>query len=108
MGGTHEFIEDERNQDILIYANGDLVHRDHANVSVFHSAFLAGDALRESFRLYNGKIAFSQQHLDRLVANAKGLDPNIGMAPEADLLDIVVGIPGNALCRQGEIPVQWL
>ena len=34
MIGTHEFIKDNRNENILIYVNGDLVPRHEAKVSI--------------------------------------------------------------------------
>ena len=40
MGGTHEFLEDPRNEHVLIYVNGELVPRNEAKVSVFDSTFL--------------------------------------------------------------------
>lgn len=49
MSGTHEFIPDERNQNILVYVNGELFPRDEAKVSVFDSAFLVGDGFWEAF-----------------------------------------------------------
>ena len=88
MTGTHEFIEDPRNQDVLIYVNGELYPRTEAKVSVFDSAFLVGDGFWESFRLHNGQLAFLKQHLARLKANAKALDYDLGMPPEA-LIDAV-------------------
>jgi branched-chain amino acid aminotransferase len=95
MTGTHEFIEDERNRDILIYVNGDLVPRDEAKVSVFDSAFLVGDGFWESFRLHNGKLAFVKQHLARLKANAKALDYDLGMSPEAIIDEVYKTIRAN-------------
>ena len=77
--GTHEFIEDPRNQDVLIYVNGELFPRSEAKVSVFDSAFLVGDGVWESFRLHNGQLAFVRQHLARLNANLKALDYELGM-----------------------------
>ena len=47
MGSTHESIEDNRNQDILIYVNGQMFPRDEAKVSVYDSAFLVGDGVWE-------------------------------------------------------------
>ena len=79
MGSTHEFIEDPRNQDVLIYVNGELFPRNQARISVFDSAFLVGDGVWESFRLHNGKLAFVRQHLDRLNANLKALDYDLGL-----------------------------
>lgn len=88
LGGTHEFIQDDRNNDVLIYVNGELVPRDKAKVSVFDSAFLVGDGVWESFRLHNGKLAFVDKHLDRLNANLKALDYDLGM-PLESLIDAV-------------------
>jgi branched-chain amino acid aminotransferase len=82
MSGTHEFFVDDRNEDVLIYVNGDFFSRSEAKVSVFDSAFLVGDGLWESFRLHNGKLAFVKQHLARLKANVKALDYDLGMEPE--------------------------
>ena len=88
MSGTHEFLVDERNRDVLIYVNGELFPRDEAKVSVFDSAFLVGDGFWESFRLHNGQLAFVDQHLARLRANALALDYDLGMSPD-DLVDEV-------------------
>jgi branched-chain amino acid aminotransferase len=95
MSGTHEFIEDERNKDILVYVNGDLVPRNEAKVSVFDSAFLVGDGFWESFRLHNGKLAFVKQHLARLKANAKALDYDLAMSPEAIMDEVYRTIRAN-------------
>lgn len=83
MTGTHEFVEDGRNQDVLVYVNGEFVRREEAKVSVFDSAFLVGDGIWESFRLHNNKLAFTKQHLSRLCANAKALDYDLGVTTEA-------------------------
>ena len=88
MSGTHEFIQDERNKEVLIYVNGELYPRDEAKVSVFDSAFLVGDGFWESFRLHNGQLAFVDRHVARLKANAKALDIDLGMSPD-DLIDEV-------------------
>jgi branched-chain amino acid aminotransferase len=74
MSGTHEFSDDARNADVLVYVNGAIVHRAQATVSVFDSAFLVGDGVWESFRLHNGRLAFVAEHLDRLRANLRALD----------------------------------
>lgn len=64
---------DPRNQDILIYVNGDLLKRDAAKVSVFDSVVQGGDAVWEGLRVYNGRIAALDQHLKRLQNSAKAL-----------------------------------
>lgn len=64
---------DERNRDLLININGELMHRDQAGISPFDSAVQGGDAVWEGLRLYAGKIFRLERHLDRLFASAKAL-----------------------------------
>jgi branched-chain amino acid aminotransferase len=64
---------DERNRDLLININGELIHRDKAGISPFDSAVQGGDAVWEGLRLYDGKIFKLTEHLDRLVSSAKAL-----------------------------------
>lgn len=64
---------DERNRDLLININGDLVHRDKAGISPFDSAVQGGDAVWEGLRLYHGKIFALTAHLDRLRDSALAL-----------------------------------
>ena len=78
--GTHEHQDDPRNQDILVYVNGELVPRREAKVSVFDSGFVLGDGIWEGLRLHNGQIAFLQAHLDRLYEGAKAIDLDIGLS----------------------------
>ena len=94
-GGTHAFKQDERNQSIKVYVNGDIVHRDQAKVSVFDSGFLLGDGIWESFRLDNGKLAFESQHMYRLRESAKALDMDLGMTDEEILSAIYDTIQAN-------------
>ena len=61
---THDADADERNAGIKIYVNGDIVHRDEARVSVYDSGFLLGDGVWEGIRLYEGRWAFLDEHLD--------------------------------------------
>ncbi len=74
MKGTHEYQDDPRNAAILIDINGEHFNRDEAKVSVFDSGFVLGDGVWEGLRVHHGKIAFLQQHLDRLYEGAKALD----------------------------------
>ena len=68
--GTHEYFDDPRNADVQISINGELYSRDDAKISVFDSGYLLGDGVWESFRLHNGKLAFLDEHLDRLLHGA--------------------------------------
>jgi branched-chain amino acid aminotransferase len=76
---THDAEEDARNADIKIYVDGEIVHRDTAMVSVYDSGFMLGDGIWEGLRLYNGCLAFLDEHLDRLYEAAKYIDLEIGM-----------------------------
>src|SRR5216110_2613812 len=64
---------DERNRDLIININGELVHRDKAGISPFDSAVQGGDAVWEGLRLYNGRIFKLHEHLDRLERSARAL-----------------------------------
>ena len=64
---------DPRNQDILVYVNGELRPRNEARVSVFDSAVQGGDAVWEGLRVYRGRIAAFSAHLARLQNSAKAL-----------------------------------
>ncbi|MCB1582371.1 MAG: aminotransferase class IV [Xanthomonadales bacterium] len=79
--GTHEYIEDERNRDILININGKLTPREQAVVSVFDSGFILGDGVWEGLRLHAGVVVFLKDHLKRLYQGAKSLDLDIGLTP---------------------------
>src|SRR5947199_204453 len=64
---------DERNRNLIININGQLVHRDKAGISPFDSAVQGGDAVWEVLRLYNGRIFKLHEHLDRLERSARAL-----------------------------------
>ena len=76
---THQAHDDIRNQFIHIYVDGKIVPRKQAVVSVYDSGFMLGDGVWEGVRLYNGKWAFLDEHMDRLFEAAKAIDLDIGM-----------------------------
>ncbi|MEC9333265.1 MAG: aminotransferase class IV [Candidatus Thermoplasmatota archaeon] len=76
--GTHDFVADPRNLEILIYINGKFYPRQDASVSVLDSGFLLGDGVWEGIRLHNGKFLFLKQHLERLFWGASQIDMDIG------------------------------
>ena len=101
---THDAEQDPRNEDILIYVNGDLVPKAEARVSVYDSGFLLGDGMWEGLRLYNGKWAFFDEHMDRLFNSLKSVSIYAGLGPD-DVLNILNrtaeanGITHDAHCR---------
>jgi len=64
---------DERNHDLIVNINGQLIHRDKAGISPFDSAVQGGDAVWEGLRLYNGRIFKLNEHLHRLHVSAAAL-----------------------------------
>src|SRR5512140_2506828 len=64
---------DERNRNLIVNINGELLHRDKAGISPFDSAVHGGDAVWEGLRLYNGRIFKLHEHLDRLERSARAL-----------------------------------
>lgn len=76
---THDSEHDARNDDIKIYVNGDIVPKSEAKVSVYDSGFMLGDGVWEGLRLYNGTLAFIDDHLERLYESAYFLDIDIGV-----------------------------
>ena len=64
---------DERNRDVIVNINGQLVHRDKAGINPFDSAVQGGDAVWEGLRLYNDRIFKLHEHLDRLERSARAL-----------------------------------
>ncbi|MBC2836053.1 D-amino acid aminotransferase [Paragemmobacter straminiformis] len=79
---THAAEEDARNEQILIYVNGRILPKAQAVVSVYDSGFMLGDGVWEGIRLYEGKWAFIDEHMDRLFEAAKAIDLDIGMTKD--------------------------
>ena len=101
---TNDAENDPRNQNIKIYVNGDIVPRDEAKVSVYDSGFMLGDGMWEGMRLYNGKWAFFDQHMDRLFNSCKAISLDIGMDRDGILAALTQtakanGMTGDAHCR---------
>ena len=79
---THKYLHDNRNDQILIYVNGEILHREKAKISVFDSGFLLGDGVWEGIRFHNRHLVFIQEHLDRLFQGAFSLDIDIGISKD--------------------------
>ena len=72
----------DKNKDVLIYVNGELLHKNDAKISVFDSGFMMGDGVWEGIRHVNKKWLFIDEHLERLFEGAKAIDLEIGLAIE--------------------------
>ncbi len=66
-------LTDPRNAHILVYVGDRLWPREQASVSVFDSVVQGGDAVWEGLRVYDGRIAEFDEHLDRLFNSAHAL-----------------------------------
>jgi branched-chain amino acid aminotransferase len=77
--GTHNAVHDERNDDVLIYVNGELAPRHEAKISVFDSGYLVGDGIWEALRLHEDVLVFLDEHLNRLWQGAATVGMDIGM-----------------------------
>ena len=86
--GTHKAVQDDRNEKILIYVNGELFPRNEAKISVFDSGYLVGDGIWEALRLHNGVLVFLDEHLNRLwqAAATVGMDLKMTRAELTDRL----------------------
>src|SRR3954468_5680193 len=91
--GTHDHAEDPRNDDILVWVNGDLLPRSRALVSVFDSGFVLGDGIWEGLRVRGGHPAFLERHLDRLFEGAKAimLDPGLNRSELTEAIYSTLG-----------------
>ncbi|MCJ7557247.1 MAG: aminotransferase class IV [Gammaproteobacteria bacterium] len=67
------YLPDPRNANIQVHVGGQLLPRDQAKISVFDSAVQGGDAVWEGLRVYQGRIAELDAHLDRLLDSAKAM-----------------------------------
>ncbi|MBV7411003.1 D-amino acid aminotransferase [Maritimibacter sp. DP1N21-5] len=79
---THDAAEDPRNDNLTYWLNGRLVRDDEAVVSIYDAGFMLGDGIWEGLRLYDGRWAFLDDHLDRLFEAAKAIDLEIGLTRE--------------------------
>ena len=101
--GTHEFVDDPRNASIRIYVNGELKPRSEAVVSVFDSGFVLGDGVWEGLRVHGGRIAFLDQHLDRLYEGAKAIDMDIGLSRDELTRALYRTLDANAMTDHAHV-----
>jgi len=94
-GGTHDYLDDPRNADILIDINGTLYHRDEAKISVFDSGFMLGDGVWEGIRFHNGHLLFLDEHIRRLYEGAKAIDMDVALSPAELVARIEAALSAN-------------
>lgn len=84
--GTHNAVEDPRNNQIKIFINGELLPRNEAKISVYDSGYLVGDGIWEALRLHHGVLVFLEDHLNRLWQSAAAVGMNFGFSRQ-ELID---------------------
>jgi branched-chain amino acid aminotransferase len=87
----------EKNRELIVNINGNLVHRDEAGISPFDSAVQGGDAVWEGLRLYDGRIFKLTEHLDRLRGSALALAFSDMPSPEAITHEIRRTLQANGM-----------
>jgi branched-chain amino acid aminotransferase len=90
------YLDDPRNEQVLVYVNGSFVPRHEARVSVFDSGFVLGDGVWEGLRLVRGRLISLEAHLDRLFEGARSIELDIGLtrAQVADALHATLAANG--------------
>jgi branched-chain amino acid aminotransferase len=99
--GTHDYVDDPRNADVLIYVNGTLAPRAEAVVSVFDAGFVLGDGVWEGLRVSDGHPAFLEQHLDRLYEGAAAIALDIGLTRDELTAEIYRTLDANGMTGDG-------
>jgi len=99
--GTHDFVDDPRNAQILINVNGRLVSRGQAVVSVFDAGFVLGDGVWEGLRVSGGHPAFLERHLDRLWEGAAAIALDIGRSRSELTAEIYKTLEANGMDGDG-------
>ena len=53
------YLPDPRNEQVLVYVNGDLIPRGQASISVFDSGFVLGDGVGKAFASSKARLSSS-------------------------------------------------
>ncbi len=88
---------DERNKNLMVNINGDLIHRDQAGISPFDSLVQGGDGVWEGLRLYNGCIFKLHEHLERMKHSALALAFAEIPSPDEIIAEIRKTLDANAM-----------
>ncbi|WP_234196758.1 MULTISPECIES: aminotransferase class IV [Pseudacidovorax] len=79
---SQAYRADDRNEQVLVYLNGDFVPRNEAKVSIFDAGYVCGDGVWEGVRLVNGRVISFDAHIDRLFEGANAIAMDIGLSKQ--------------------------
>ncbi|MBO9643812.1 MAG: aminotransferase class IV [Pseudacidovorax sp.] len=79
---SQAYRADDRNEQVLVYLNGDFVPRNEAKVSIFDAGYVCGDGVWEGVRLVNGRVISFDAHIDRLFEGANAIAMDIGLTKQ--------------------------
>src|SRR5579872_1318217 len=79
---AQSYVPDSRNDDVLVYVNGQFVPKNQAVVSIFDSGFVLGDGVWEGLRLVNGKLIAIEEHMERLFSGARFIQIDVGLSSD--------------------------
>lgn len=82
------YLADDRNENVLVYVNGEFKKRNEATISIFDSGFVLGDGVWEGIRLVKGKLIAIDQHIERLFQGAEAISLDLGVT-KAEMIEIV-------------------
>jgi branched-chain amino acid aminotransferase len=91
------YVEDDRNESVLVYLNGALVKRQDAKVSVFDAGFALGDGVWEGLRLVRGNVVELDAHLERLYEGAAAIQLEVGMDKQELKVAIAMTLEQNKM-----------
>lgn len=95
--GTHNALDDPRNEQVLISINGRLHPRSEATISVFDAGYLVGDGVWEGLRLHHGRLVFWDDHMDRLFNGAKAIGMDMGMTRDGLRAQVMAVLEANGM-----------
>ncbi|WP_110667271.1 aminotransferase class IV [Salinicola halophilus] len=93
-GSSQSYVADSRNEDVIVYVDGEFKPKSQATVSIFDSGFVLGDGVWEGIRLVNGKLVALDQHMKRLYQGAASISLDIGVTR-----DELVGLIQETLAK---------
>ncbi|WP_353979998.1 aminotransferase class IV [Salinicola endophyticus] len=87
-GSSQSYVADTRNEEVIVYVDGEFKPKHQATVSIFDSGFVLGDGVWEGIRLVDGRLIALDEHLERLYQGAASISLDIGVTRD-ELVDLI-------------------